>query len=133
MAIKWLLDVNVTLASRWVTHPVHAATAEWIDSLDQFFTTAITELAFIRVSLSPGYGASWEQAQEALISLQKRTAYRFLDDDVHGAIPRKSSYRHTTDAHLAALAERHGLLLATFDRELLSASWALNVAFNPLE
>ncbi len=51
--MSWLLDVNVLLASRWTTHPEHHAAKKWIDATDRFFTTAITELGFIRISLMP--------------------------------------------------------------------------------
>ena len=57
--MSWLLDVNFILASRWTTHPDHAAAKSWIDSVGAFSTCAITELGFLRISLGPAYQATW--------------------------------------------------------------------------
>jgi predicted nucleic acid-binding protein len=67
-----LLDVNLILASRWTTHPDHLAAKAWIDSVDTFHTTAITELGFIRISLSIAYRATWDEARETLGKLHAR-------------------------------------------------------------
>ena len=64
--MSWLLDVNLILASRWMTHPDHLAAKAWIDSLDKFCTTAIVELGFVRISLSDAYRANWDETQETL-------------------------------------------------------------------
>ena len=80
--MSWLLDVNLILASRWTTHPDHLAAKAWIDSVDEFFTCAITELGFLRISLSVAYQATWQEAQEAMEKLHARSGHRFLADDV---------------------------------------------------
>lgn len=130
--MSWLLDVNMVLASRWTTHSDHVAARTWIDSLDEFYTCAISELGFLRISLSAAYQATWSEAQEALGKLHARPGHRFLADNVDGAESPETSSKDTTDAHLVILAKRHGLKLATLDRPLVAKPWAVGVAENPL-
>lgn len=130
--MSWLLDVNVPLAVRWTTHPHHLAASHWLDSVETFYTCPITELGFLRVSLSPAYGATWEADQESLVKLYARSNYRFLADDVDAANSPPTSSKDTTDAHLVVLAQKHGLRLATLDLTLVSKAWAAKFAVNPL-
>jgi len=130
--VSWLLDVNLLLASRWTTHPDHEAVRDWLDAQPEFHTTPIAELGFMRVSLSPGYSASWEDTRESLASLLARSAHRFLADDLSATDSPETRYKDTTDAHLVRLAARHGLKLATLDKALLTKPWAKEHAFNPL-
>jgi len=130
--MRWLLDVNLILASRWTTHPEHAAAKAWIDAVDTFYTTAITELGFVRISLSGAYRATWDEAQETLKKLHERPGHHFLPDDVDGVAPPKTGAKDTTDAHLVTLAKRHGLKLAMLDKPLTVQPWAAGVAQNPL-
>ena len=130
--MSWLLDVNMVLASRWATHPDHSSAQAWLNSVDRFYTTPITELGFVRVSLSVAYGASWDQAQETLKKLHAHPCYQFLGDDVDGTASPQTAAKDTTDAHLVTLAKRHQLKLATLDEALLLKPWALGTAENPL-
>ena len=93
--MSWLLDVNFLLASRWTTHPDHDAVRTWLDAQPEFHTTPIAELGFLRVSLSPGYSASWEDTQQSLASLLARPAHRFLADDLSATDLPKTRYRDT--------------------------------------
>jgi len=130
--MSWLLDVNFLLASRWTTHADHMAVRAWLDGQPEFHTTPIVELGFMRVSLSPGYSASWPDAHRSLISLYSRPAHRFLADDLSATDSPESSYKDSTDAHLVRLALRHNLKLATLDMALLAKPWASGHAFNPI-
>ena len=130
--MSWLLDVNFLLASRWTTHADHTAVRAWLDKQAEFHTTPIVELGFMRVSLSPGYSASWQDAHRSLISLYSRPAHRFLADDLSATDSPESSYKDSTDAHLVRLAFRHGLKLATLNMALLAKPWASGHAFNPI-
>lgn len=130
--MSWLLDVNILLASRWTTHGEHERVRAWLDSQQEFHTTPIVELGFLRVSLSPGYAATWADAHQSLITLQARPSHRFLPDDVMATDAPESRYQDTTDAHLVSLAARHHLKLATLDMALISKPWAAGVAINPL-
>ena len=100
--------------------------------MDKFYTTAIVELGFVRISLSGAYRANWDQAQEALHKLHGRPVHQFLVDDVDGTAPPETGSKDTTDAHLVTLARRHRLRLATLDVALIAKPWAAGVAENPL-
>jgi uncharacterized protein len=130
--MSWLLDVNIILASRWTSHLNHVAVKSWLGSASEFRTCAITELGFLRISLSPVYRATWHEAQETLRKLHAQPGYRFLPDGVDATESPASSAKDTTDAHLVALARRHGLKLATLDADLLNKPWAAEAAVNPL-
>ena len=58
-----LLDVNFLLACAWSGHADHARANRWLNSVPQFATAPVTQMGFLRVSLSPGYGASFADAQ----------------------------------------------------------------------
>jgi predicted nucleic acid-binding protein len=132
LSVSWLLDVNFILASRWTTHPEHRGAKAWLDTVGGFQTCSISELGFVRISLSSAYGAIWEDVQESLKQLHVRKGYQFLADDVNGTDSPQTSSKDTTDAHLVALAKRHGLKLATLDGILAAKPWAAGVAENPL-
>lgn len=129
-----LPDVNLLLASAWETHGDHVAAREWLINVERFSTCPITELGFVRVSMSPAYAADFADAIQFLSLLHEReNAQRISDDFNVIELPSLSRYKDTTDAYLAKLAESHGMGLATLDRGILDAAWAKNVAFNPLE
>lgn len=130
--MSWLLDVNFILASRWSTHPNHQAAMAWLDSVAEFRTRAISELGFVRISSSNAYGAAWGDVQESLKKLRARKGHQFVADDVSGTDAPETPSKDTTDAHLVALAKRHGLKLATLDTTLAAKPWAAGVAENPL-
>jgi predicted nucleic acid-binding protein len=130
--VSWLLDVNLVLASRWTTHSQHQAAKVWVDSVNEFHTCAITELGFVRISLSAAYQATWDKVQESLEKLHARPGYQFLADDVDGKASPETNSNDTTDAHLVTLAKRHGLKLATLDASLIAKPWAAGIAVNPL-
>lgn len=124
--MKFLLDVNALIAWGWLDHPLHNRTAHWLRGVisnpkSLIYTSAIPEIAFVRVSVQRSSGAAAvetavENLTDMLASLGRH--HRFLPDDL-------SSRRHfpawcgnhkrTTDSHLLALAEKHGLQLATLD------------------
>ena len=129
--MSWLLDVNLILATRWTTHPDHSAAKAWSGSVDQFYTTAITELGFVRVSLSCLSGNLGRNTGE-FEKAGARAGCQFLADDVNGTRSPETSSKDTTDAHLVTLAKRHGLKLATLDGGLIGQPWAAGIAENPL-
>ena len=131
--MSWLLDVNLILASRWTTHAQHLTAKAWLDSVDEFYCCPITELGFVRISLSVAYSATWDETQESLKALHDRSNYRFLADDVDGAAPPETGSKDTTDAHLVTLAKQSGLKLASLDSNLLAKPWASGIVENPLD
>jgi predicted nucleic acid-binding protein len=130
---RWLLDVNVLLGCCWTNHADHTALFNWLTSVEEWATCPISELGFLRISMTMAYRASFEDARKSLSSLRSLGAHRFLVDDIDiAALPALVSYKETTDAHLFTLAKRHGLKLATLDIGLIAKPWAVGVAENPL-
>jgi len=130
---SWLLDVNVLLGCCWKNHADHTALFTWLTSVDEWATCPISELGFLRISMTIAYRASFEDARKSLSSLRSLGAHRFLVDDIDiAALPALASYKETTDAHLVTLAKRHGLRLATLDTGLIAKPWSVGVAENPL-
>jgi toxin-antitoxin system PIN domain toxin len=131
--VRYLLDVNVLLACGWRSHAQHSKASAWLDRQRTFATCPIAQLGFLRVSLSPGFRATYEDALAALQDLTLRRGSAFIADDLHpDVIPAVSSHADVTDAYLVTLAKAHGLRLATLDESLCAKSWALGIAENPL-
>ena len=120
-----LLDVNVLVAWGWSDHVDHARTVRWIAERKQthearLFTSAIPEIGFVRVSVQRASGRiTVQQAAEVLRGMRQSLggAHAFLPDDAEGTDWPEwcASAARTTAAHLLALAEGHGLQLATLD------------------
>lgn len=128
-----LLDVNLLIALAWPNHVHHVPALRWFrgrgDAL--WATTPVTESGFIRVSCNAATTPAAVAPTAALGLLERMyrlPGHVFLADDVAllvGSPPecllapqRVVTYRQVTDAHLIALARRHGVRLATFDRGL---------------
>lgn len=127
-----LPDVNLLLAYGWRSHPDHLKCRSWILGLSGFATCAITELGFLRVSMSPAYRASYQDASRVLQSLTTLQSASFLNCDLPVfQIAPVSSYKDTTDCYLVELARKHSLRLATLDEGILGASWSKSTAFHP--
>ena len=89
-------------------------------------------MGFLRVSLSPAYGASFENAMKALGAIVAMRTHRFLRDATRAqSLPQVSTSKDVTDAHLIRLARRYRLKLATFDAKLCEKEWARDVAEDP--
>ena len=113
-----LLDVNVLLAAIWENHPHHNRAFRWLEG-KEISVCPLSELGFIRISTNPkAIHAPMEKARRLLQKfLTERAAVRIPDDlqalDSH---PRKSE--QVTDSYLAALADKHGMKLATLDENI---------------
>ena len=128
-----LLDVNLLLACAWQSHADHSKARAWLEKQKGFATCPLTQLGFLRVSLSPGFRADFANALSALDDIITRPGAEFIDDDLPPAkIPAVTSHADVTDAYLVALAKAHKLKLATLDAALCGRSWAKGVAVNPL-
>jgi predicted nucleic acid-binding protein len=89
-------------------------------------------MRFLRVSLSPAYSASFEDAMAVLGAIVKMDMHRFLRDATQAqSLPRVSTSKDVSDAHLVHLARRYRLKLATFDAALCEKPWARGVAEDP--
>ena len=121
-----LLDVNVLVALAWPTHVHHHRAAAWFSGHvpGAWATAPITQAGFIRVSSnrkvlpdarSPG------EAAAVLRAMTDLTGHELWPDDIDlvrtcaATFDRLHGYRQVTDAHLLAVATRHGGRLVTFD------------------
>lgn len=128
-----LLDVNLLLACAWSGHADHVRANRWLNSVAEFSTAPVTQMGFLRVSMSPAYGAAFGDALTALRAILQLKSHRFLTDAVGSdSLPTLSNGKDVTDAHLVRLATSHGLKLGTLDGNLCRKSWAASVAENPL-
>ena len=125
-----LLDVNVLVALAWPNHVHHATALTWFDEVGRagFATCPVTQSGFVRVSSNKRAIPDARSPREAREILRRITAlpgHVFWPDDIeiasnqHIAWERLGSHAQVTDAHLLALAIRHGGRLATFDRGLV--------------
>lgn len=127
-----LPDVNLLLAYGWRSHADHRRSRAWFAALSKFATCPITELGFLRVSMSPAYRASFEDAARILNVLTSMRSARFLSCDLPTArISLVTRHKDTTDAYLVALAAKHAYRFSTLDEGILKAPWAGGIAFHP--
>lgn len=121
-----LLDVNVLVALAWPNHVHHGRARAWLREVQEegWATCSVTETGFVRVSSNVRVIPDAKPPQEAIAFLSRMRqipGHVFWTDDVSPADPealpfsRVVGYRQVTDAHLLALALRHGGCLATFD------------------
>jgi toxin-antitoxin system PIN domain toxin len=120
-----LLDVNVLLALYDPRHVHHEAAHRWLDEVDTFATTPVTETAFVRLVSNPEVsGESPATALAALRAVRELDGHRFVPDDASLTTPTIGlgtlvGHRQVTDFHLVNLAAGHGMALATFDAKLV--------------
>lgn len=124
-----LLDVNVLVALAWPNHTHHGRARAWFQRHHRsgWATTPFTEAGFVRVSSNRAAIAAPSTPELALRLLEELTGQaghtfwvddvRLLRGDTVGAGP-VTSHRGVTDAHLLALAARHGGRLVTFDARI---------------
>ena len=129
-----LLDVNLLVACGSRSHADHRETRRWLEVQRQFFTCPLTHLGFLRVSISPAFRATFEDARNALQELTRLEGARFVADGLPGTVlPALQSANEVTDAYLVALARARRLRLATLDDALCDKPWARGIAVNPLK
>jgi toxin-antitoxin system PIN domain toxin len=116
--VSLLLDVNALIALLWQNHIHHARAVAWVAG-KKLAVCPITELGFVRVSTSPGFGATMTDAREALGAFIKEAKPDFVPADARAldGVTAPNS-KATTDFYLANLAHAHGLKLATFDSSI---------------
>jgi predicted nucleic acid-binding protein len=86
----------------------------------------------MRVSMSPAYRASYQDASRVLQSLTTLQTASFLNCDLPvSQIASVLNYKDTTDCYLVELARKHSLRLATLDEGILRESWSGSTAFHP--
>ena len=124
-----LLDVNVLVALAWESHPFHSVAREWMERQQgPWFTCALTQLGFIRLSANPAVTKVVVTPSQAarLLSLMTQDAYHQFASEL---IPVQASAaidvfdrtlgsQQVTDAYLLAIAAQHGACFLTLDSRL---------------
>ncbi len=121
-----LPDVNVLLALTLREHVHHEAAQGWLETVQTFATTPVTEAGLVRLSMNravTGAAASIDLSLAALRSMRAHPRAVFLPDDTSLAEPHVDltglvGHRQVTDLHLLNLAARHDARLVTFDTRL---------------
>ncbi|MGA3183580.1 MAG: TA system VapC family ribonuclease toxin [Candidatus Dormibacteria bacterium] len=122
-----LFDVNLLVSLAWPNHVHHELARRWFRSraAEPWATTPVTESGFVRVSSNRAAIPTAVAPSEAMLLLgriRRVPGHVFLADDVEellgGQIDPARVVTHSlvTDAHLLAVARRHGARLATLDR-----------------
>jgi uncharacterized protein len=131
--VSHLLDVSFLVACGWASHTDHPAARRWLDVQPRFYTSPLTQLGFLRVSISPAFRAAFEDARTVLLQLTGAKGARFLPDTLPGSVlPLLQTANEVSDAYFVALARARRLRLATLDDALCAKPWAAGIAVNPL-
>jgi hypothetical protein len=113
--MKYLLDVNVLLASIWEDHPQHARAFAWLAGKNVLLCP-LAELGFLRISTNPkAINAPMDKAREMLKRFTDERKAGWIPDDLPVLQSDAKKSNAVTDMYLAGLAARHGAKLATFD------------------
>ena len=114
--MKYLLDVNALVASRYTEHTHHAAFQRWAMKVgfSNLCTCAHAELGFLRISMQT-MRLSRKDADNGLAEIRKRVGGYIADCPRPNLAAWADTGSKTTDAYLCQLAHAHGLQLATFD------------------
>ena len=116
---EFLLDANVLIALYHPSHLHHASARQWLGADISFAVCPITEGALVRYTLQKMLTAA--PAVIALKRLSKLPNYHWIPDDLtylEAGVEKLQGHKQVTDVYLAALAEKHGMRLATFDKRL---------------
>lgn len=126
-----LLDVNVLIALVDGQHLTHDAAHLWFAQAGLWATCPLTQNAFVRVLCNPAcptVDATVSGVISTLRQLMTHDRHVFLPADVSLTDPSLvdaslvSGSRQITGVYLLALAHRHGMTLATFDRRLTAGA-----------
>jgi hypothetical protein len=125
-----LLDVNVIIASVFADHVMHRLARSFVEGLEHFHTTPMTQGGFLRFATRPWKNEckeeqpprlSMAQAQAKLREFTASAAHNFLSDDVpftELGLRSMQGHRQWTDAYLLHLARRGGLALASLESRM---------------
>ncbi len=130
MPTEALLDVNVLIASVFADHVMHGAARSFVEKLEHFHTTPMTQGGFLRFATRPWKNErkeeqpprlSMAEAQGKLLEFTVAAGHRFLPDDVpltELGLRSMQGHRQWTDAYLLHLAHRRGLALASLESRM---------------
>jgi toxin-antitoxin system PIN domain toxin len=127
-----LLDVNVLVALGWQSHPFHALVYERMERQHgPWFTCALTQLGFIRLSANPAVTRAVVTASQAaglLARLVRDEHHRFAPEVVPLQTAALASYerllgsQQVTDAYLLAISAQHGATFLTLDSRVTAVA-----------
>ena len=113
--MTYLLDISVLLAWLWEQHENHRRVLAW-EAGQSIAVCPLTELGFLRISTSPAFGASMEQAREMLQDWLRQRQPQFTPCDLRAldstAAPTSGK---TTDFYFGNLAAVRSMQWATLD------------------
>lgn len=130
MPTEALLDVNVIIASIFADHVMHAPARSFVERLEHFHTTPMTQGGFLRFATRPWKNDRKEEqpprlsmanAQTKLREFTAAEGHRFLPDDIpftELGLRSMQGHRQWTDAYLLYLALRRGLALASLETRM---------------
>ena len=117
--MKYLLDVNVLIASVWKDHTSHSKANAWLKGRS-LATCPFSELGFLRVSThTKGLGATMSDARKLLEDFLGAHKVEFVPADLPGLASNATKSEEVTDSYLAELASRKNLKLATLDGNIV--------------
>jgi uncharacterized protein len=128
--IEALLDVNVIIASVFADHMMHGAARSFVERLERFHTTPMTQGGFLRFATRPWKNERKEEqpprltmagAQAKLREFTEADGHAFLPDDApftEVGLRSMQGHRQWTDAYLLHLARQHGLALASLENRM---------------
>jgi predicted nucleic acid-binding protein len=115
--VTYLLDISVLLAWLWDTHEHHRRVLAW-ELGKSMAICPLTELGFLRISTSPAFGATMQQAREMPQDWLRQRQPQFVPCDIRtldGATAPTSG--KTTDFYFGNLAVAHSMQWATLDEQ----------------
>jgi len=128
--IEALLDVNVVIASVFADHVMHGKAREFVEGLERFHTTPMTQGGFLRFATRPWKNErkneqpprlTMAEAQAKLREFTAAEGHSFLPDDAPFTdlgLRSMQGHRQWTDAYLLHLARQHGLALASLESRM---------------
>jgi predicted nucleic acid-binding protein len=120
--MSYLLDVSVLVALIFKNHTHHAVARHWLFG-KKAVLCPLSELGFIRVSMSPAHNATMAEARKALSDFYSDEKAEFIAAGISAldGEPAPSAGK-STDWYLANLAKHHGLKWATLDQQASHAA-----------
>lgn len=125
-----VLDVNVIIASVFADHVMHPVARQFVNALERFHTTPMTQGGFLRFATRPWKNERKEEqpprltmaeAQAKLAEFTAADGHVFLPDDApftELGMRSMQGLRQWTDAYLLHLARKHGLAMASLESRM---------------
>lgn len=117
--MKYLLDVNLLIAAIVQSHSHHQKAIRWLSGKD-IVLCPITELGFLRTCTNArsGIGLLMADARKVLENFASERRASRIAADLEALESHAQTSDQVTDHYLANLAAKHGLTLATLDKDL---------------